>query len=80
MKEVPGMTDTAPAHIVESPMDAKGRLSPEHMTDRALLVELVTHMRVLNDTVEEFSESPMVKSMTSGGSPLAALGGMFGGR
>lgn len=67
------MTDTSPAHLTTPPMDDKGRLSPEHMTERALLVELVTNLRVVVDVVDEFSDSPMVKGLMGGGNPLAAL-------
>ena len=55
---------TLPEHYVAR-VDEKGRQVPESMTDRALLVELVTSMRTVGDAVEKFSESVSGNPMLS---------------
>lgn len=50
----------------DTAVDAKGRPRPETMTDRDLLVEVVTAMREVGDALAELSETPMMKAMSSG--------------
>lgn len=61
-----GDIDVAPT------VDSKGRMNPEAMSDRELLIEAVTTMRATQDLVTEFiaamEKNPMLKSMA----------GMFG--
>jgi hypothetical protein len=53
--------------ILPPPRDDKGREMPEYMTDRALLVEIVTAMRGIQDGLESFMEAaqsnPVLKTM-----------------
>lgn len=61
--------------MTDNATDDKGRPLPDNMTDRELLVELVTNMRAVGDAVGELAESPMVKALQSGQNPLMAMMG-----
>jgi hypothetical protein len=51
------------------------RTNIDSMTDREILVEILTHMRDVEDAIEALSESPMVAAIMSGGNPLMAMMG-----
>lgn len=53
-------------------IDEKGRVAPELMPDRALLVEIVHNQRAANDAIEQFIESMAKNPM------LKMLAGKFG--
>ena len=70
------MTDTSTAlePVEDVPThDEKGRPFPAHMSERDMLTELLLHMRQIADVVEDLSDSPMVKALQGGGSPLMAM-------
>lgn len=71
------MTDTtqeiAVPEAVDPTHDAKGRPLPHTMSDRDMLVEVLYHLRTVADTVEELSDSPMVRALQGGGNPLMAM-------
>lgn len=70
--------DTTP-ELVSAPdergRDARGRVVPQHMTDRALLIECVVTMRQVADTLDAIQELPMFKAMSAGQNPLLAMMG-----
>lgn len=42
------------------PTDDRGRPMPEVLSDRALLVEIATHMRVMYDAITALGSNPML--------------------
>lgn len=55
--------------------DEKGRPLIENMSDREILVELITGQRQLADALEQLEQSPMMRAMLSGQNPLMAMMG-----
>lgn len=66
-----------PEEIVHEYTDVKGRPNPYLMPDHDLILELVITMRALQDTMDEVTDSPMIKTMMggSGGNIMSLLGG-----
>lgn len=47
----------------------------EGMSDREILVEILTNMRTVRDVVSELEKSPMIAALKSGQNPLMAMMG-----
>lgn len=47
----------------------------EGMSDREMLVEILTNMRSVQDAVSELEKSPMIAALKSGQNPLMAMMG-----
>jgi hypothetical protein len=73
------MDETRAEDIVDgvktAPVDSKGRVAVDALSDRSLLEEIATNLRTIVDTVDELSQSPMLASLRSGSNPLMAMFG-----
>lgn len=63
----PSIQDEAMPEIVRPNID--------DMTDREILVEILTHMRDTQDAISALADSPMVSALMSGQNPLMAIMG-----
>lgn len=68
-------TEDVLAGELSTPTDHKGRPAIDVMSNRALQEEIAANLRVIVDTVEEISKSPMIASLKSGSNPLMAMFG-----
>lgn len=60
---------------IATEFDSKGRAPYSAMSDRELLIELVTAVRAMTDALEEVGKNPMLRAMmpTEGKSTLELL-------
>lgn len=65
--------DDATGYSDSRPTDDRGRVQAAYCTDRELLIEMVTHMRVVSDVVSQLGESPAVAAMMGGSNPMMAM-------
>jgi hypothetical protein len=54
---------------ISVPTDNKGRPLPEVLTDRALLIEIATHQRVMYDAITALGSNPMLAAFMPPGIP-----------
>jgi hypothetical protein len=54
---------------VKVPTDDKGRPMPEVLSDRELLVEIATHLRVMYDAITALGSNPMLAAFMPPGLP-----------
>lgn len=66
----PGLSGNEPQIVGEDE-----RPDIEGMSDREILVEILTNMRSVQDAVSELENTPMIAALKSGQNPLMAMMG-----
>lgn len=61
--------DTVDSDTRTVPVDNKGRPMPEFLSDRELLIEMCTHMRVMFDAITALGSNPMLAAFMPPGIP-----------
>lgn len=54
-------------------VDDKGRVVVQECTDRELLCEVASNLRVVADVISQLGESPAIAAMMDGGNPMMAM-------
>jgi hypothetical protein len=68
-KDAPQRVENVVDGELAVPTDDKGRPLPEVLSDRVLLIEIATHMRVMYDAITALGSNPMLAAFMPPGIP-----------